>query len=63
MLEKCRIDDKHWAQKVMVTLQVDKTENGGEPGLIKITNIKSKEVVVEMPTSRTTEVKFNKDWR
>ena len=32
------------------------TESGGEPGLIKVTDRQTKEVVVEMPTRRTTKV-------
>ena len=41
-------------------LKLDQTESGGEPGLIKvITKGKKDDVIVEMPTSRTTKVKFS----
>ena len=40
-------------------LKLDQTESGGEPGLIKVIDKASKKAILEMPTSRTTKVKFS----
>ena len=42
-----------------MALQIDMSETEGEPGLIKVIDKKTKEVIVEMPTSRTKAVNFD----
>ena len=56
MLHECKLNKKYEEMKVKVTLQVDATETGGEPGKIQVINKETEEVILEMPTSRKTKV-------
>ena len=42
-----------------MALQIDMSQTGGEPGLIKVIDTKTQEIIVEMPTSRTKVVHFD----
>ena len=42
-----------------MTLQVDETETGGEPGKITVTNEETEEVITEMQTGRKTWVELD----
>ena len=39
-------------------MKLDKTQEGGEPGLVKFVKKDSKDSIFEITTNKTTEVKF-----
>ena len=59
MLEKLIIRCLSYKREVRVALQINMSETGGEPGLIKVIDTKTQYVIVEMPTSRTKAVNFD----
>ena len=48
-------------RKVKVELQLGTKETDGDSGLINVVNESTKEVIVQVTTSRTTNVKFEND--
>ena len=43
---------------MQLSLFIDRTETGGQPGLIKVKDWRKEKVVAEMATKRTTKVKI-----
>ena len=57
MLEGILVNEQI-GRKVKVEVRPDKTEAGGEPGVILITSQETQDTIVELPYNRTNEIEI-----
>lgn len=60
-LNECEIQYYSGARKIKIEYKADETEKDGDSGLIKILDKTTEEVIVEMTTSKATQININQD--